>query len=41
MPPQEGGTGNRHGVKPLEYAPLHIGKQAESRVGYTAGNSNQ
>ena len=41
MPPQHGGTCNRHGVEPLEYAPLHIHKQAVSRIGYAACNRNQ
>ncbi len=41
MPPQHGGTRNRHGVEPFEDAPLHIHKQAVSRIGYTACNRNQ
>ncbi len=41
MPPQHGGSGNRHGVEPLEYAALHIQKQAVGRIGYSACNRNQ
>jgi len=41
VPSQHRGTRIRHGVEPLNDAPLLIHKQAVSRVGYSAFNRNQ
>ena len=41
MPPQYGGTRNRHRVEPLYNAPLLIQEQTVSCIGYTACNRNQ